>query len=121
MTWYYKTTGGGGAAATLFIDELLDVNTVSPAPIAGQALVWNGTEWAPGTSVGAPTVFTPTVAANQTVFTLPSLPTIPTSLRLLINGVEYYNGDSYTLVGSTVTWMNEFVIASTDEVRLSYT
>ena len=38
-----------GVYTTSSIDALADVNTVSTPPTSGQALVWNGTNWVPGT------------------------------------------------------------------------
>jgi hypothetical protein len=37
-------TGGGGASA---INDLTDVDTVSDAPVRGETLKWNGTNWVP--------------------------------------------------------------------------
>jgi hypothetical protein len=37
---------------TLSIDELMDVDTVTVPPTNGQALLWNGAGWAPGTVSG---------------------------------------------------------------------
>ena len=41
-----------GVYTTSSINSLADVNTVSPAPTIGQALVWNGFNWVPGSVVG---------------------------------------------------------------------
>jgi hypothetical protein len=38
-----------GVYTTSSINALVDVNTVSTPPTSGQALVWNGTNWVPGT------------------------------------------------------------------------
>ena len=38
-----------GVYTTSSINVLVDVNTVSTPPTSGQALVWNGTNWVPGT------------------------------------------------------------------------
>ena len=38
-----------GVYTTSSINALVDVDTVTSAPASGQALVWNGTNWVPGT------------------------------------------------------------------------
>jgi len=35
------------------IDVLSDVDTTTAAPTSGQVLIWNGTNWAPGTAASA--------------------------------------------------------------------
>ena len=35
------------------INSLTDVDTITNAPVVGESLVWNGTNWAPGASVSA--------------------------------------------------------------------
>lgn len=43
-------SGGGGGASNL--DDLTDVDTSTTPPTSGQALVWDGTQWEPGTVSG---------------------------------------------------------------------
>jgi len=43
------TSGGGGATS---IDELTDVDTTTTPPNINQTLVWDGTNWVPGTVAG---------------------------------------------------------------------
>jgi hypothetical protein len=41
-----------GFITTLALDGLTDVDTTTTAPTSGQALVWDGTNWVPGTISG---------------------------------------------------------------------
>jgi hypothetical protein len=47
----YNGSGGGGGATVLA--DLTDVDVSTP-PTTGQALIWNGTDWAPGAASVAP-------------------------------------------------------------------
>lgn len=47
-----RTDGTVASWATIGVDDLSDVDTTTAAPTTGQALVWDGSEWAPGTVAG---------------------------------------------------------------------
>ena len=46
------STVTNGVYTTSSINSLVDVNTVTSTPTIGQALVWNGTNWVPGSVAG---------------------------------------------------------------------
>ena len=48
MTGLIKVVGQGTDLSTSSIDELQDVDTTTALPTSGQALVWDGSAWAPG-------------------------------------------------------------------------
>lgn len=63
-------------------------------------------------------IYTP-ITNGQTIFTLP-VTSIPPSIRMTINGVEYGLGPDFSIAGNMVTWNNEFSIVSTDELIFIY-
>ncbi len=99
-----------------------------PAPVDGQHffrtdlkrefIYYNGT-WNVAQAVFNTDGFTPTPA--QTVFTLSQVP-IPGGLALVtVNGIEYEQGTSWTLVGTTLTWLNApFSLGVTDRLVVRY-
>lgn len=61
------------------------------------------------------------VAFNgQTAFSLSATPSAANQLNLEINGVAYNNPTSFTLAGTTVTWLNTFTLRTTDSVYAIY-
>lgn len=64
------------------------------------------------------TVFTAT--AGQTSFTLPSTATDPDTYNLTVNGIEYSRGTDYIVSGTTLTWLDTFVLAAGDRVIVVY-
>lgn len=59
--------------------------------------------------------------ALQTVFTLSKTPVNNDTLSLCINGVRYDDEDEYTVVGTTLTWLDTpFVLDAGDEVVVRY-
>ena len=61
-----------------------------------------------------------TAAPGQTVFTLAAEPVDSESFQLTVNGVKYEN-DQYTLIGTTVTWLNvEFSMDGGETVLAKY-
>ncbi len=49
---YYTNARADARIAAASIDDLSDVDTTTTAPITGQALVWDGSQWEPGTVSG---------------------------------------------------------------------
>ena len=45
-----------GASTTISVDDLFGVDLTTNAPISGQALVWDGSQWVPGSPTAAGTV-----------------------------------------------------------------
>lgn len=64
--------------------------------------------------------FTPTL--GQITFIISSLPADIVSVEFYVNGVIYREGagEAYTLSGSTITWLNTFILKSEDEVIARY-
>ena len=50
---YLHTDGTTATWASVGADDLSDVDTTTSAPTTGQALVWDGSEWVPGTVSGS--------------------------------------------------------------------
>ena len=46
--WVQSSSEGGGSSDVSVISDLLDVDTETYPPVAGQALIWDGSQWAPG-------------------------------------------------------------------------
>lgn len=82
------------------IGNLPDVNMVGIT--VGQALIWNGTIFAPG-NAGAGTWYVDVVLTrtNGTSYTLPATPTAV--LFLFLNGQKLVKGVDYTQTGTAVT------------------
>ena len=60
--------------------------------------------------------------ANQTVFTLGTAPAVASAVQFYVNGVKYVFGIDYTVVGTTVTWLNgDFNMEAGDTVDIYYT
>jgi hypothetical protein len=64
--------------------------------------------------------FIPTVANSQTAFTLPSTPLFSAAVLMIINTATYYQPTYFTISGTSVTWLNIFILASTDNVAFIY-
>lgn len=58
--------------------------------------------------------FTPT--AGQITFILHAAPTDVASVVFEVNGVDYHQGDSFTVSGQTVTWLEPWAMETTDFV-----
>ena len=82
------------------IDVLSDVDTTTAAPTSGQVLIWNGTNWAPGTAASAGLDFDSTIqtssfaaaintgyfvntAAGVLTVTLPSSPSVGDEVHVI--------------------------------------
>ena len=105
--------------ATTSIDALSDVDTVTVAPIDGQALVWNAGSgrWAPGNvasgggggSSGGSSAPGQVYRAqyngddNTVDFTLPTVPSSADYALIYVNGILQDNS-TYTVAGSTLTF-----------------
>jgi hypothetical protein len=57
---------------------------------------------------------------GQTVFVLSQTPTQPAFVFILINFVPYSGTAFFTVSGTTVTWLNLFMIQASDDVRAFY-
>lgn len=64
--------------------------------------------------------YTPTVSNAQTVFTLPTTPTRPDGVVMVVNGASYFPPTYFTVSGDTVTWLDLFVLEATDAVQFKY-
>ena len=62
----------------------------------------------------------PGVVDGQTVIALPAVPTDATSVVVEVNGIRYRPTSSFTVAGSTVTWLNGFSLSASDIVFVSY-
>ena len=58
---------------------------------------------------------------GQTVFPLTVNPSMPSKLKLMINGVEYDFGSSYSLSNYQLIWLNDpFKLTTRDRIKLYY-
>jgi hypothetical protein len=57
---------------------------------------------------------------GQITFILSGAPTEPMSLVLCVNGIEYDDVVHYTVSGTTVTWLNLFVLKTTDKMIIQF-
>jgi hypothetical protein len=64
--------------------------------------------------------FSGALANGQTVFNLSMTPSDITLVGLEINGVVYRSTSFITVVGTTLTWLNAFAVASTDAIDAVY-
>lgn len=62
--------------------------------------------------------FSPT--AGQTVFALTQAPSDANSIQVYVNGVLYDDVTDYTVAGSTLTWLDPFVLEVGDKVLVRY-
>jgi hypothetical protein len=62
--------------------------------------------------------FTPT--AGQITFILSQGPADPTSLKFYVNGVLVDDIADYTVSGTNVTWLDNYVMETTDKVIIYY-
>lgn len=75
-----------------------------------------------GIGAGGDTLFIPMSVSNgQTLFTLSPAPINTTSVLMLINGGAYFAPTYFTVSGANVTWLNAFMLQSTDAVSFRYT
>lgn len=75
-----------------------------------------------GLGTGGDTLYIPSSVTNgQTMFTLSPTPTNTTSVLMLINGGAYFAPTYFTVSGANVTWLNAFMLVSTDAVSFRYT
>jgi hypothetical protein len=101
---YYTTARFDTRIGQTSINALSDVDTVTTAPTSGQALAWNGTNWAPATiSGGGGTARTTSyfnAAANQTSFTIVGGYTT-NMVDVFRNGVKLQRVSDYTDTSGT--------------------
>ena len=62
--------------------------------------------------------FTPT--AGQTSFVLSTVPTNNAQIFMLVNNAVYVVGNDFTISGVTITWLDHFVMETTDVVTVRY-
>jgi len=74
-----------------------------------------------GLGTGGDALYIPTVANDQTMFTLSPTPTNTVSIVMLINGGAYFAPTYFTVSGANVTWLNAFALQSSDAVAFRYT
>ena len=58
---------------------------------------------------------------GQISFVLPSVATDTDSYVLTVNGIEYVRNTDFTISGTTLTWLNTFVLKLGDRVMITYT
>lgn len=59
--------------------------------------------------------------ASQTIFSLSTTPSDAADVKMRVNGITYKNGTDYTVVGTTLTWLNvPFTLDAGDEVEIFY-
>lgn len=118
--------------ATTSIDALSDVDTQSVAPTTGQALVWDGTTWAPATVSGGSgaavkvefrEVSAGEIAAKQLVLT--DVPADVTAILVdPVGGTAQRATFDYQVSGQTINWsglgLEDHLVAG-DVLRITYT
>ncbi len=62
--------------------------------------------------------FTPT--AGQVSFILANTPIDFASVVFEVNGVDYHQGDAFTVSGVTITWLDPWTMETTDFVTVRY-
>ena len=62
--------------------------------------------------------FTPT--NGQTSFVLSAVPTNNSDVIMFVNNAAYLVGDNFSISGVTITWFDDFTIASTDIITIRY-
>ena len=100
--------GGSSGAAGAAVDNLTSTSVTS-ALSANQGRVLN--DKIEAAAIGAAL---PVTADGQTALTLPATPKNAASVILEINGVDYRNPHDFTVSGTTVTWLNGFILKTTD-------
>ena len=108
-------TGGGGAdISTASINALADVDTVSSAPVSGNVLKWNGTNWTPGsitaTNVGLGNV---TNESKATMFASPTF----TGTVALPAGTTI--GGSTVATTGNVTFLNNSISTTSGNISIA--
>lgn len=94
----------------------------APGSVLGRVLQDSG-DWVPnGGGGGASGVADAYVAiAAQTLFTLSSIPAVPAAVLFFVNGQKQTYTTNYTVVGTTLTWLNVgFSMSAGDEVAAFY-
>jgi hypothetical protein len=82
--------------------------------------ITNG-DWALDTSTSLRASETYTPLLGQTVFTLSFTPAQPSQVDFLVNEAKFVNGSDYTVVGTTLTWLDvEFTLDPGDKAEAIY-
>ena len=61
-----------------------------------------------------------TVNPGQTVYTLTSIPAVPQTSELILNGVRAQFGIDYTLDAEQLTWIGSVMLESSDSLTIDY-
>ena len=73
---------------------------------------------------GAPEVDLFTPSNGQTVFVLSQAPADPAETSMRVNQLTYSEGSPnpgyFTVTGNTLTWLNQFVLDTADEVEVVF-
>jgi hypothetical protein len=74
-----------------------------------------------GSAGGGQKLQLPIPADGTTVFTMPDYPADEYSkLWLEVNGLSYYNPASFVTSGLLITWGNNFMLKTTDDLYVCY-
>ena len=113
----------GGKIYLSSIGDLADVDTTTNAPINGQVLKWDGSNWVPGTGGGGgvtyaeQTVISDAFTGNgsTTAYTVSLIPDSEDHVMVMLNGIVQ-DPSTYSLLGTTLTFAT--APASGDNVEL---
>jgi hypothetical protein len=72
-----------------------------------------------GSDVVVDETFVPT--NGQTAFVLSTVPLNNSDILMLINNIAYIVGQNFTISGTTITWLDDFTLETTDIVVIRYT
>ena len=99
------------------------VSGISVASGSASRMTWSGLAWLTtslsATSVNRTQFFTAT--AGQTTFTLTIPPLNTSTVVMTVNGVNYIASSDITVLASVITWLNAFLLASSDVIYVKYT
>lgn len=118
-TLFLKKDDGSGAVivtlrdiATSSINALNDVDTVTNAPVTGQYLKWDGTNWVPANAAGSggvtyaeQSVVSDSFTGNgsTTAYTVSLIPDSEDHVMVMLNGLVQ-DPSTYSLLGTTLTF-----------------
>jgi hypothetical protein len=121
------TQGNTGIQGTQGVTGILGIDGVTGiAGINGATGIQGLTGLAGVTGIGIGDTFiirdtfTGVVTNGQTMFTLSMTPSDTTLVTMEVNGVDYRSTTFLTISGTTLTWLDTFVLSSSDVVDIVY-